>query len=112
MVDLIRWHGVHEWHANSVLRVTQKFVSLSMTKAKIAAGVMEAQDMLYMYRLLEVLQLTVELPMLIEIDNSGDAVIVNSWRSGVVLITLMFVIIFMLAEGSRDADHEAHSWGH
>jgi hypothetical protein len=29
--------------------VTQKFVTLSMTEAKIAAGVMVAQDMLYVY---------------------------------------------------------------
>ena len=29
--------------------ITQKFVTLSVTEAKIAAGVMVAQDMLYVY---------------------------------------------------------------
>jgi hypothetical protein len=33
----------------SFCRVTQKFVILSVTEAKIAAGVMVAQDMLYVY---------------------------------------------------------------
>jgi len=42
--------------------ITQKFVTLSVTEAKLAAGVMVAQDMLYVYRLLESLELDVELP--------------------------------------------------
>ena len=42
---------------------TQKFVSLSVTEAESAAGVMVAQDMLYVYRLLESIGLAVELPM-------------------------------------------------
>ena len=42
--------------------VTQKFVTLSVTEAEIAAGVMVAQDMLYIYRLMESLELEVDLP--------------------------------------------------
>ena len=62
--------------------VTQKFVTLSVTEAEIAAGVMVAQDMLYIYRLLESLELEVELPMLLEMDNSGAVDIANSWSDG------------------------------
>ncbi len=62
--------------------VTQKFVTLSVTEAEIAAGVMVAQDMLYIYRLLESLELEVELPMVLEMDNSGAVDIANSWSVG------------------------------
>jgi len=62
--------------------VTQKFVKLSVTEAEIAAGVMVAQDMLYIYRLLESLELEVELPMVLEMDNSGAVDIANSWSAG------------------------------
>ena len=58
---------------------TQKFVMLSVTEAKIAAGVMVAQDMLYIYHSLESLKLKVELPMVLEMDNSGAVDIANSW---------------------------------
>ena len=50
-----------------------------MTEAKIAAGVMVAQDMLYVYHLLESLELKVELPMVLKMDNSGAVGIANSW---------------------------------
>ena len=62
--------------------VTQKFVTLSVTEAEIAAGVMVAQDMLYMYHLLESLDLKVELPMVLEMDNLGAVDIANSWSVG------------------------------
>jgi len=62
--------------------VTQKFVTLSVTEAEIAADVMVAQDMLYMYRLLESLELEVELPIVLEMYNSGAADIANSWSVG------------------------------
>ena len=53
-----------------------------MTEAEIAAGVMVAQDMLYMYHLLESLELEVELPMVLEMDNSSAVDIANSWSVG------------------------------
>jgi len=62
--------------------VTQQFVMLSMTEAKRAAGVMVAEDMLYVYHLLESLELEVELPMVLKMDNSGAVDIANSWSVG------------------------------
>ena len=61
--------------------VTQEFVILSITEAKIAAGMMLAQDMLHMYHLLESLELKVVLSMVLEIDNSGAVAIDidNKW---------------------------------
>ena len=49
----------------------QKFVTLSVMEAKIASGVMVAQDMLYVYHLLESLELHVEFPMVLKMKNSG-----------------------------------------
>jgi hypothetical protein len=54
----------------------------SMELALIGAGVMVAQDMFYMYRLLESLELEVELPMVLKMDNSGAVNIANSWSVG------------------------------
>ena len=48
----------------------QKFVALSVAEAKIVAGVMDAHEQLYMYRLLESLKLSIESPMILEMDNS------------------------------------------
>jgi hypothetical protein len=53
-----------------------------MTEAKIAAGVIVAQDFLCVYRFLELLRLTVELPMLLEMDNSEALDIMYSWSVG------------------------------
>ena len=66
----------------SFCSITGKIVTLLVTEAKIAADVMVAQDMLYVYRLLESLELEVELPMLLEMDNSGAVDIANSWSVG------------------------------
>ncbi len=49
-----------------------------MMEPEIAAGIMVAQGMLYMYHLLESLELKVELPMVLEMDNSGTSDITNS----------------------------------
>jgi len=59
--------------------VAQKIVTLPMTEPKIAADMMVTQDMLYVYSLLESSRLTLKLPMLLEMDNSGAVGIVNSW---------------------------------
>lgn len=61
---------------------TQKFVTLSVTEAETAAGVTVAQDMLYVYRLLKSIGLRAELPMLLEIDNSGAVDLANNWNTG------------------------------
>ena len=50
--------------------ITQKFVMLLVTESKIAACVMMAQDMLYAHHLMESLELKVELPMVLKMNNS------------------------------------------
>ena len=60
----------------------EKFVTLSVTEADIVAGIMVVQDMMYMYRLMKSLKLKVELPMVLEIDNSRAANVANSWSVG------------------------------
>ena len=61
---------------------TQKFVTLSVTEAESAAGVMVAQDMLYTFRLLKSMGLEVELPMVLEMDNKGAVDLANNWSVG------------------------------
>ena len=61
---------------------TQKTVTLSVTEAEGAAGVMVAQDMLYVYRLLQSLGLEVELPMILEMDNKEAVDLANNWSVG------------------------------
>ena len=60
----------------------QNFVMLSVIEAKIAAGVMVTQDMLYIYQSLESLKFKVKSPMVLEMDNSGAVDIANSWSDG------------------------------
>ncbi len=40
-------------------------------EAELAAGVIVAQDMLHVFRLMDSIGLSVELPMLLEMDNKG-----------------------------------------
>eukprot|EP00957_Ditylum_brightwellii_P005851 444886-Ditylum_brightwellii.AAC.1 len=60
----------------------QKIVSLSVTEAETVAGVQCAQDMLYVKSLLKSMGLLVELPMILEIDNSGAVDLANNWSAG------------------------------
>ena len=62
--------------------VTQKHVTLSVTEAELAAGVSLVQDMMYTYRVVTSMGLQVELPMLVEMDNSGAKDLANSWSVG------------------------------
>jgi len=52
---------------------------LFVTEEEITACMTVVQDMLYMYGLLESLELKVKLPMLLEMDNSGAEDVANSW---------------------------------
>jgi hypothetical protein len=61
---------------------TQKHVTLSVTEAELAALVSCVQDMLYVYRIIISLELQVELPMVVELDNSGARDLANSWSVG------------------------------
>jgi hypothetical protein len=51
-------------------------------EAEGAAGVTEAQDMLYVYNVLKSLGLKVRLPMILEMDNKGAVHLANSWSVG------------------------------
>ena len=55
----------------------QKTVALSVTEVEIMAAVTCAQDMLYTVRVFESIGLQVELPMTLEVDNSGADDIAN-----------------------------------
>jgi hypothetical protein len=59
---------------------TQRHVisTLSVTEAEGAAGVTEAQDMLFVYNILKSLGLKVQLPMVLEMDNKGAVDLANS----------------------------------
>ena len=58
--------------------VTKKFVMLSMTETERAAGIIVAQAMIYLYLLLALLEIKVELSMLFKIDNFEEVYIANS----------------------------------
>ena len=71
-----------EGAAVSVKSAMQHVVALSVTEAELMAGVQCAQDMLYIKRVLESMGLSVELPMVLKIDNSGAVDLANNWSAG------------------------------
>ena len=76
-IDECFWSGVL-----SLLGSMQKFITLSVTEAKSAAGAMIAKDMLNVYRLLLSLELQVELPLILEMDNKGEVDLANNCSIG------------------------------
>ena len=63
----------------AVKSAMQKNVSLSVTEAEHNAAVQCAQEMLYVKNIIEGMSLKVELPMILEIDNSGVVDLANNW---------------------------------
>ena len=61
---------------------TQKYVTLSVTEAELGAGVTCAQDMMHIYRIMTSLDLQVELPMVLEMDNKGAVDAANNHSVG------------------------------
>jgi hypothetical protein len=61
---------------------TQKSVALSVCEAEQTAGVLCAQDMLYVRHILESMGLKVKLPMILEMDNKGAVDLANNWSIG------------------------------
>ena len=59
----------------------QRIVSISIGEAELIQATELAQDMLYVYRELTEMGLSVETPMIEEIDNSGAIDIANNWSS-------------------------------
>ena len=66
----------------TVKSAMQRMVALSVTEAETIAAVSCAQDMLHVMRIIQALDLKVELPMILKVDNSGAVNIANSWTSG------------------------------
>ena len=62
-----------------MINAAQKSVTLSVTEAEGASGVTTAQDMMYIYRTLASVGLSVELPMVLEMDNQGAVHLANNW---------------------------------
>jgi hypothetical protein len=65
-----------------VKSVMQKIVTLSSTEAELIAMVQCIQELMSVKKLLESLELEVELPMLIECDNQGAVDLVNGYQVG------------------------------
>jgi hypothetical protein len=61
---------------------TQRNTTLSVTEAEMVAGTECAQDMLFIRKILESMQLKVKLPMILEIDNKGFVDFTQSWSTG------------------------------
>ncbi len=61
---------------------TQKTVALSSCKAELNAAVLCVQDMMYRRNMLESIRLKVELPMILEMDNKGAVIFMNSFSVG------------------------------
>jgi hypothetical protein len=61
---------------------TQRNTTLSVTEAEMVAGTECAQDMLFIKKLLESLELQVNLPMILHIDNTGFVDFTQSWNTG------------------------------
>jgi hypothetical protein len=61
---------------------TQRHVTLSVTEVESAAGVTEAQDMVYCHNVLTSIGLKVKLPMVLEMDNKGAVDLANSLSVG------------------------------
>ena len=55
----------------------QKIVALSSAEAELIALVLCLQEMMYLKKLVEALELQVELPMLVECDNKATVDLVN-----------------------------------
>jgi hypothetical protein len=62
--------------------LTQKSVALSVCEAEQTAGVLCAQDMLYVWHILESMGHKVKLPMILEMDNKGAVDLANNWSIG------------------------------
>eukprot|EP00957_Ditylum_brightwellii_P210583 15365141-Ditylum_brightwellii.AAC.1 len=66
----------------TIKSVMQKIVVLSVTEAETIAGVQCVQDIMYCMRILECVDLRVDLPMMLHIDNSRAINLANKWSAG------------------------------
>ena len=61
----------------AVRSVMQKIVSLSSAEAELIVMMMCIQEMMFLKKIIESLELKVELPMIVECDNKGAVDLVN-----------------------------------
>ena len=62
-----------------VKSVMQKLVAISVTGSELYSGVTCAQDMLYLWRLCRSVGISIELPVILKIDNKGTVDTANNW---------------------------------
>merc|ERR1711862_29657 len=62
--------------------IGQKIIALSVTEAELIALTQVVQEMLYVMRAIESMQLHVEKPMQVECDNKGAIDTCNTWTVG------------------------------
>jgi len=65
-----------------VKNVMQKLVAISVTESELYSGVTCAQNMLYLWRLYRSMGISIELPMILKIDNKGTVDTANNWSCG------------------------------
>lgn len=73
------------WLNGVVVKMFSKMmpiVALSTTEAELFAAVLTAQDMMFVYHIVTSLGLTVELPMILYVDNKGAVDLANNWSVG------------------------------
>ncbi len=61
---------------------SQKVVTLSVTEAELYAATSCAQDMLFVWRMMQAMQLRVKLPMILQCDNKGTIDLSKNWSTG------------------------------
>jgi hypothetical protein len=60
----------------------QKIKALSVTESELFAATSNAQDMIYVKRLLQSIRLRVHLPMILEVDSKHTVGLVNNFSVG------------------------------
>ena len=76
--------GYAVWLEDALITVKsgmQKIVAISVTEAEVIALVQCVQELMYMKKLLESMELKVKLPFVVEVDNKGAVDLVNGWSS-------------------------------
>ncbi len=62
--------------------LTQKVVTLSVTEAELYAATSCAQDMLFVWQMMQAMQLQVKLPIILQCDNKGTMDLSKNWSTG------------------------------
>ena len=56
-----------------------QIIALSATEVELNAAILEAMDMMLTYYIMRGLKLTVQLPMILYVDNTGAVALANNW---------------------------------